>query len=144
LKKLLALVCLIPFFGTSQIKHIDPVQNKTIGTAWAGPEKIAWLQERQVDGRTFYFLVYEDFFNGSARGIKEIKFTGGQSVLNELYKTLQDAIAKRKGGETSFKLGDEVLSMEVKTSLRKKYLDISADGGGFQLKERQINKLFGK
>jgi hypothetical protein len=142
MKKLFCLFYLVPFFGTSQIQHLDSVQSKTIGTAWSGLNKFASLQEKHIEGQAFYYLVYENYFD--AHDTKLIKFTGGQSVLDELYKSLLDAITKRQGGKTFFKLGDQVLYMEVKKGSPKKFLDISADCGGFELSERQINKLFGK
>jgi hypothetical protein len=143
-KKLLVLFYLVPFFGTSQIKHLDPVQSKTVGTAWYCLEKIAWLQEELADGQTFYQLVYKNYFDSKMCGANEIKFTGGQAVLDELCKSLQDAIAKPKCGKTSILLGDQLLSMEVKKGLTRKFLEISADAAVFQLNENQIEKLFGK
>jgi hypothetical protein len=142
MKKLFYLFCLVPFLGTSQIQHLDSVQSKTIGKAWGAFNKFASLEEKQVKGQAFYYLIYENYFD--ERDTKLIKFTGGQAVLDELYKSLLDAITKPKGAKTFLRLGDQVLSMEVKKGSSKKFLDISADGGGFELTERQIDKLFGK
>jgi hypothetical protein len=144
MKKLFCLFYLLPFFGISQIQHLDSIQSKTIGVAWSGTNRVAWLQEKKVDGNAFYYLIYEDFFNAFHHASKVIKFTGGQQVLDDLYRSLLDAMAKSNGGKTFIKLGDQFLSIQVKTDLLGRYIDIDTDGGEFQLDERRIRKLFGK
>ena len=144
MKKLFSLFYLLPLFGTSQIQHLDSIQSKEIGVAWSGINRDAWLQEKQVDGNTFYYLIYEDYFNGYHHASKVIKFAGGQDVLEELYKSLLDAIAKPKGDQTFIKLGDQLLSIKVRAGLMGRFIDIETDGGEFQLDERRIRKLFGK
>jgi hypothetical protein len=131
MKKLIYLIFMVPLFGISQIQHIDSIQIKTIGTVRSALTTIASLTEKQFDGQTFYYLVYVNF-DGTG-GTMEIKFAGGQAVMDELYKSLMDAISKPQGRKIFFKLGDQLVSIEVKKDFKQKYLDISADAGEFKL-----------
>jgi hypothetical protein len=88
-----------------------------MGTALFISEKMAWLQQNQVNGQT---------------------------DLDELYKSFRDAIAKPEAGKTSILLGDHLISMEVKKGHGKNALKISDDATEFQLNEKQIENLFGK
>jgi hypothetical protein len=142
MKKCLFIFCLVPILGNAQLQHLDSVEIKTIGAAWGGLEKFALLQEKQVDGQAFYYLTYWNFRD--KRDVKLIKFMGDQAVLDEVYKLMSDAIAKPTGGRTFFKLGDQVLTIEVKKAWLRTIIYISTDDGSFQLNQRQITKLFGK
>ena len=64
--------------------------------------------------------------------------------MSDVYQAFLDAIHKPKGAKTFIKLGDQVLSMEVKKGIGKECLNISTDVGGIQLNQKDINKLFGK
>ena len=149
---LLSIVTLLCFSTLSygQLTKKEVIKETTIGKLKQGFIKYAELSYSIVPETkdTLYHLYYKDLQFKQIDEWKSIFFKGGSATLNELYKTLKEALSADKGKETAFDLGETSVFVITSKMFGSKYLFVSFKDkykvtSTMNITKGQLDDLFG-
>lgn len=152
MKQLLCLLLLsfVTVISYSQLVKKEIPKEITIGKLKQGFSKYAELSYyvSNENKDTTYHLYYKDLQYKQLDKWSSIFFTGGSTTLNDLYKTLLEAMNSDKGKEISFTLGESRILVVSSRMLGGKYLALTiTDKAGIistmNITKGQLNDLFG-
>ncbi len=141
--------CALFFFGHSQISQPAKIPpTVTVGKIAPLGGFVAELSYQVNNGDTAYTLSFNDASYTQINSIENVRFSGGESTINELYKAFKSVFLsenkKNKDYMVHFTLGKDVVAISNTKSMGITSAMFLIRQAYFTLTEKQVDKLFGK
>lgn len=145
MKYLILVIALIaPFALFSQLTKVERPDEKEVGRVKRAGKMQAKLTCYQKDNDTIYVLVFKNDKYQSISSYESISFIETGGTKESLFNALAEAYNAPKKTKSTFRLGEEEITLMSDRYLGTKYVTFLTDHGFFRLQAGEVSELFGR
>jgi hypothetical protein len=134
----------LPFLMQAQIEKISEGQKYELSTVKRAGMTTFTLSYSVKGSDTTYLLLFKDARYPRLNTFGGLHFDEVGGTLESLYQTLKEAMDAPAKKQTTFKLGETIVSVESDRVMGYKVLTVSSEEGAFDINPKELDKLFKK